>query len=54
MADLQTNYLGLELKNPVIVGASNLTLKKENLQKIEKAGAAAVVYKSLIEEQIHL
>jgi len=54
MADLQTNYMGLELKNPVIAGASNLTLKKENLQKIEKAGAAAVVYKSLFEEQIHL
>jgi len=54
MADLKTNYLGLELKNPVIVGASNLTMNTDNLKKIEKAGAAAVVYKSLFEEQIHL
>ncbi|HOF20058.1 MAG TPA: dihydroorotate dehydrogenase-like protein [Bacteroidales bacterium] len=54
MADLQITYMGLKLKNPVIAGASNLSLNKENLVKIEKAGAAAVVYKSLFEEQFHL
>lgn len=50
--DLKTDYLGLKLKNPIIVGASNLVTDLNNLTKIEKAGAAAVVYKSLFEEQI--
>jgi dihydroorotate dehydrogenase (fumarate) len=54
MADLTTRYMGLELKNPVIVGANNLSLEVDNLQRIEKAGAAAIVYKSLFEEQIQL
>jgi len=54
MADLKTNYMGLELKNPVIVGASNLVTNPQNLKKLEEAGAAAVVYKSLFEEQIQL
>lgn len=52
--DLKTKYLGLELKNPIIVGASNLVTDIEMLKKLEKAGAAAIVYKSLFEEQIQL
>lgn len=52
--DLSTTYLGLKLKNPIIVGASNLVTDLSILSKLEKAGAAAVVYKSLFEEQIHL
>lgn len=52
--DLKTNYLGLELKNPIIIGASNLVTDINMLQKLEAAGAAAIVYKSLFEEQIHL
>jgi len=54
MADLKTHYMGLELKNPVIIGASNIVTDIENLKRIEKAGAAAIVYKSLFEEQIQL
>ena len=54
MAELKTNYLGLKLKNPIIVGASNMVTKKENLKQIEESGAAAVVYKSLFEEQVQL
>jgi dihydroorotate dehydrogenase (fumarate) len=54
MADLQTQFMGLKLKNPVIVGASNLVTDAGNLKRIESAGAAAIVYKSLFEEQIHL
>jgi dihydroorotate dehydrogenase (fumarate) len=46
--------MGLELKNPIIVGANNLTTNIENLKRMENAGAAAIVYKSLFEEQIHL
>lgn len=52
--DLKTNYMGVELKNPVIVGASNLVTDLGALTKIEEEGAAAVVYKTLFEEQIHL
>ena len=54
MADLKTQYMGLELKNPIIIGASNIVTDIENLKRIEKAGAAAVVYKSLFEEQVQL
>ena len=54
MADLSVKYLGLKLKNPIIVGSSNLSSDLEILKRLEKAGAAAVVYKSLFEEQIHL
>jgi dihydroorotate dehydrogenase (fumarate) len=54
MANLKTNYLGLELKNPIIVGASNLVSDIGNLKQMEDAGVAAIVYKSLFEEQIQL
>ena len=54
MADLKTHYMGLELKNPIIIGACNIVTDIENLKRIEKAGAAAIVYKSLFEEQIQL
>jgi dihydroorotate dehydrogenase (fumarate) len=54
MSMLKTSYLGLELKNPVIIGASNLVTDPDNLVKLERAGAAAIVYKSLFEEQIQL
>ena len=46
--------MGLELKNPIIIGASNIVTDIENLKRLEKAGAGAVVYKSLFEEQIQL
>jgi dihydroorotate dehydrogenase (fumarate) len=52
MIDLSTNYLGLKLKNPVIVSASPLTEKLENFPRLEDAGAAAIVMYSLFEEQI--
>jgi dihydroorotate dehydrogenase (fumarate) len=54
MINLKTTYLGLELKNPIIVGASNLVSDTANLKAAEKAGAAAIVFKSLFEEQIQL
>jgi dihydroorotate dehydrogenase (fumarate) len=52
--NLKTNYMGVALKNPVIVGASNLVTDPGALKKIEEEGAGAVVYKTLFEEQIHL
>ena len=54
MVDLKSKYLGLELKNPIILGASNLVTKTDNIKRAEQAGAAAIVYKSLFEEQIQL
>ncbi len=54
MVDLKTKYMGLELKNPVILGASNLVTHLDNIKKAEEAGIGAVVYKSLFEEQIQL
>lgn len=52
MADLSTKYLGLTLKNPLIVASSKLTSTLDSLKKCEDAGAGAVVLKSLFEEQI--
>jgi dihydroorotate dehydrogenase (fumarate) len=54
MSNLKTNYMGLELKNPVVVGANNLVTSVDSLKQMEEAGAAAVVFKSLFEEQIQL
>jgi len=52
MANLETTYLGLKLKNPIIVGSSGLTNSVEKIKKLRDAGAGAVVLKSLFEEQI--
>lgn len=52
MANLETKYLGLNLKNPIIIGSSELTNSVEKIVELEKAGAGAVVLKSLFEEQI--
>lgn len=52
MADLSTQYLGLELSNPIIVGSSGLTRSAETALRCEEAGAGAVVLKSIFEEQI--
>ncbi len=54
MADLSIKYLGLDLKSPVIAGSSSLTNTIEHLKAIEKAGAGAVVLKSVFEEEIYL
>jgi dihydroorotate dehydrogenase (fumarate) len=52
MIDLSCDYLGLRIKNPVIVGSSGLTSSLENLKTIAKNGAGAVILKSIFEEQI--
>lgn len=54
MANLKTRYMGLELRNPIIIGANNIVKNIDNLKRIEEAGAGAVVYKSLFEEQVLL
>lgn len=52
MINLACNYMGLKLRNPLIVGSSGLTNAVENIVEIERNGAGAVVLKSLFEEQI--
>lgn len=54
MANLSTTYMGVPLKNPLILGASNLVAKPEVIKQIEEAGIGAIVYRSLFEEQIQL
>ena len=54
MADLSCTYLGLELKNPVIAGASAFTQNIQTIKRIEEAGAGALVISSLFEEQVQL
>jgi dihydroorotate dehydrogenase (fumarate) len=54
MKSLKTSYMGIELDNPVIVGASNIVTDLDKLKRAEEYGAAAIVYKSLFEEQIQL
>ena len=50
--NLTTNYLGLELKNPIIPSAGPLSQEISNIKAMEDAGAAAVVLYSLFEEEI--
>lgn len=52
MLDLSTTYMGLKLKNPIIIGSAGLTDSVEKIKKLEANGAAAVVLKSIFEEQI--
>ncbi len=52
MADLTTTYMGLTLRNPLIVGSSGLTNSLSNIQLADNKGAGGVVLKSLFEEQI--
>ena len=51
--DLTTKYLGLDLKNPIIAGASPLSNNIDTVKILEDKGASAVVMYSLFEEQIN-
>jgi dihydroorotate dehydrogenase (fumarate) len=52
MADLSTTYLGMQLRSPLVPSASPLSEKIENVCAMEQAGAGAIVFHSLFEEQI--
>ena len=52
MKDLSTKYLGLDLKNPLVVGSCGLTYSVDKIKELAGQGAGAVVLKSLFEEQI--
>ena len=52
MSDISTRYLSLELANPIVIASSPLTVDIRGLRRCQEAGAAAVVLKSIFEEQI--
>jgi dihydroorotate dehydrogenase (fumarate) len=54
MTDLSTTYLGLKLRNPLVVSASPLGEDLVTIAEMASAGAAAVVLPSLFEEQLTL
>lgn len=51
MVDLRTSWLGIQLPHPLVVGASPLADTLEGARRLEEAGAAAIVLRSLFEEQ---
>lgn len=52
MVNIETNYLGLNLKSPIIVASSGISNNIEKIKELEANGAGAIVLKSLFEEQI--
>jgi dihydroorotate dehydrogenase (fumarate) len=54
MANIETTYLGLSLKSPVVVAASSLSNMIDRIQRAEEAGAGALVIRSLFEEQVKM
>ncbi len=54
MATLNTTYMGIPVKSPLIIGASKMVENTETLKRLQEHGAGAIVYKSLFEEQLHL
>lgn len=53
-ADLNTTYLGLPLKNPLVASASPLSRTVDGVRRLEDAGVAAIVLHSLFAEQISM
>src|SRR5512134_3895760 len=50
--NLNTTYLGLQLRSPLVASASPLSETVANIKRMEDAGAGAVVLYSLFEEQL--
>ncbi|MEJ5228979.1 MAG: 4Fe-4S binding protein [Pseudothermotoga sp.] len=50
--DLSCEYVGLKLKNPIVVASSGLAENLKNMKKAEEHGAACVVVKSFFEEEV--
>lgn len=47
MISLDTIYVGLKLKSPIIAGSAGITGTVERMRKIQDNGAGAVVIKSV-------
>jgi len=49
---LNTTYLGFRLRTPLVPSASPLSENIDNIKRMEDAGASAIVFHSLFEEQL--
>lgn len=54
MSNLSTTYMGIPLKNPIVVSACTISSMVDRVQLAEKVGAGALVIRSLFEEQIQV
>jgi dihydroorotate dehydrogenase (fumarate) len=52
--DLSTTYMGLKLKNPLIISSSRITGELRSIEQCLRHGASAIVLKSIFEEQLTL
>jgi len=52
--NLKTNYMGIELENPLVVAASSISSMVDRIEMAQRAGAGALIIRSLFEEQIQL
>ncbi len=52
MNKFNTKYMGLDLKNPLIISACSLTRDLEKVKKMEELGASAIILPSLFEEEL--
>jgi len=52
MINLSANYMGISLRNPIIISSCSLSHSAEGVKRLADAGAGAVVLKSMFEEQI--
>src|ERR1022692_2805704 len=50
--NLTTSYLGFKLRTPLVPSASPLSENLDNIKRMEDAGASAIVFHSLFEEQL--
>jgi dihydroorotate dehydrogenase (fumarate) len=50
--NLDTSYLGLKLRNPLVASAGPMTQSADRIERLAAAGVGAVVLPSLFEEQI--
>jgi dihydroorotate dehydrogenase (fumarate) len=52
MTNFKTTFMGIELDSPIVVAASSISSYTDRIEMAEKAGAGALVIRSLFEEQI--
>jgi dihydroorotate dehydrogenase (fumarate) len=52
MTNFKTTYMGIPLETPIVVAASSISSYTDRIEMAEKAGAGALVIRSLFEEQI--
>lgn len=54
MSEMNSTLYGIPLKNPLVAGASSFTARPEKVKEMESAGIAAIIIKSIFEEELQL